>query len=142
MNWNRNLPRLLPSLFIVMLLSPIATSCGAKATEFPKISQQDLLQQIQLDEPPLIVDVRSPKEYARGHVPGAINIPYRQISDHVQQLRSAEARGIVVYCAVGGRTHVAKQVLAEAGFRNVFHLDGDMSAWEKSGLPVEVPAVH
>lgn len=139
MNSYRKLRTPLYALLIVAFVYPVVTSCSAKPTEFPKIAQQDLLKKIQSGNPPYIVDVRSPKEYVRGHLPGAVNIPYRQISDHLQQLRSEEQRGIVVYCAVGGRTHVAKQVLSEAGFRNVFHLDGDMSGWEKNGLPVEVP---
>ncbi|MDX1762875.1 MAG: rhodanese-like domain-containing protein [bacterium] len=140
MNLNRNLKDLLSLLLTLVFLYSMTTSCTAKQTGFPKISQEDLLQQIESGKPPFIVDVRSPKEYARGHVPGAVNIPYRRISDHLQELRAEEKRGIVVYCAVGGRTYVAKQVLAQAGFKQVFHLEGDMSGWEKNGFPVVVPA--
>lgn len=140
MNSCRSFRTLLSALLIVAFVSPVVTSCSAQQTGFPKIAPQDLLKKIESGNPPYIVDVRSPKEYVRGHVPGAVNIPYRRISDHLEQLRSQEQRGIVVYCAVGGRTRVAKQVLSEAGFRKVFHLDGDMSGWEKNGLPVEVPA--
>jgi rhodanese-related sulfurtransferase len=126
-------------LLFAFLLSSLGTSCSAPQEGYPKISQDDLLARIRSDSPPLIVDVRSSREFSKGHVPGAVNIPYRRISDHLDELRASEGRGIVVYCAVGGRTMVAKKVLLEAGFKNVFHLDGDMSGWQKRGLPIEVP---
>lgn len=73
-----------------------------------------------------LVDVRTPAEYASGHVEGAVNIPVQVIQGQVGQLD--KSRGVVVYCRSGGRSARAGQILDSAGFKPVHDL-GPMSAW-------------
>lgn len=86
---------------------------------------------------PLLVDARSREEYAEGHVPGAINVPFREIPSHVAELEAGRTRGVVTYCEHGPRSMLAQRALAKAGFTNLAQLEGDMSGWRASGRPIE-----
>lgn len=75
----------------------------------------------------LLVDVRSPGEYAAGHVEGAVNIPVGELGGRLGELPD-RGRAVVVYCASGMRSAAAKKVLMNAGFTTVLDL-GPMSRW-------------
>jgi len=97
-----------------------------------------------LSEPPpnaLILDVRTPEEYAGGHVPGAVNVPHTEVAARLDEI-GAEVEGdpsrpVVVYCERGGRAAKAEAELLEAGFTQVLHLEGDMSDWRAAGRATE-----
>lgn len=74
-----------------------------------------------------LVDVRSPGEYAGGHIPGAINIPVDQVSTRAAELGD-KGRPVVVYCRSGARSASAASTLRALGFAKVADL-GPMSAW-------------
>ena len=119
---------------IAIILLGLLVGCGpAVASE--QITAADLATQIQAGTAPLIVDVRSPEEYAAGHVPGAINLPFREIDQHLEMLRSHPQ--LVIYCERGVRANIAEATLAEAGLDNVLHLAGHMSGWRQDNLPTE-----
>ena len=86
----------------------------------------------------MILDVRTAEEFASGHVPGAVNVSHDQVSARLDELGSDLDRPVVVYCERGGRAGRAEAVLVDAGFSDVRHLEGDMSAWRAAGRPVEV----
>jgi NADPH-dependent 2,4-dienoyl-CoA reductase/sulfur reductase-like enzyme/rhodanese-related sulfurtransferase len=67
------------------------------------------------DERPVLVDVRTPLEFARGHIPGAVNIPVDELRSRLGEL--PRNRDIAVYCQVGQRGYLATRVLRQAGFR-------------------------
>ena len=111
-----------------------STVCIAQATD---ISQVELMQRIKTNSG-LILDVRSPEEYAEGHVPGAINIPHDQLGSRLAEIGSYKDKEIVLYCAVGGRAAKAANTLRAAGFSKLLHLDGDMNGWlSHAELPVK-----
>lgn len=74
-----------------------------------------------------LLDVRTPKEFAEGHLPGAINIPVQELPQRVGELGGAP-KGVVVYCAAGGRSASAAEILKRSGMTQVHNL-GPMSAW-------------
>lgn len=74
-----------------------------------------------------VLDVRQPNEYEEGHIPGARLIPLPQLGDRLKELNPDKP--VVVYCAVGGRSRIASQLLAGKGFREVFNLSGGIRAW-------------
>lgn len=112
-----------------------STVCIAQATD---ISQVELMQRIKTNHAGLILDVRSPEEYAEGHVPGAINIPHDQLGSRLAEIGSYKDKEIVLYCAVGGRAAKAANTLRAAGFSKLLHLDGDMNGWlSHAELPVK-----
>ena len=79
----------------------------------------------------LIVDVRTPEEFADGHYPGAINIPHDTILEGLEQLGVTEETPVILYCRSGNRSGQAEQVLQEKGFteaRNAGGLEALLSA--------------
>jgi len=85
----------------------------------------------------VLLDVRSPEEYAEGHVPGAINISHTKIKDNLAQLLNHKNDTIIVYCRSGHRAGIAKTILVKNGFTKIRHLSGDMNGWYDAKLPIE-----
>lgn len=129
----------LPVLAVASLWILGLAGCGEKirASEVTDISAERVLGLSRSEKAPFVLDVRTPKEYASGHVPGAINIPHTQIKDRLAELESYRDREVVVYCERGGRAAIASGILRAAGFQQIEHMRGDMSGWRKGGLPVE-----
>lgn len=81
-----------------------------------------------------LIDVRTPAEFAGGHVPGAVNIPLDQIEARIGEL--PEAGDIHLICAAGGRSAKATAMLAAKG-RAAINVAGGTNAWIAEGLPIE-----
>jgi len=77
-----------------------------------------------------LLDVRQPEEYESEHLPGAKLIPLPELSGRLAELDGEKPT--IVYCAIGGRSRVAAQVLAAKGFREVFNLSGGIKAWSSA----------
>ena len=102
------------------------------------ISQDELMRRINANQAGLILDVRTPEEYAEGHVPGARNIPHDQLGSRLAELDAYKDKDIVLYCKSGRRAGIAANTLRAAGFSKLLHLDGDMNAWAGNGkLPIK-----
>ena len=84
--------------------------------------------------PPLLIDVRSPLEVARGAIAGARNIELSVLPAHADEL-DPEAP-YVLYCLSGARSAQGCTYLAQRGFRDLYHLEGGIAAWAKAGLPI------
>ncbi|MGY3864873.1 rhodanese-like domain-containing protein [Aeromonas bivalvium] len=80
---------------------------------------------------PLLLDVRTPAEFAEGHIPGAINISHDQLRQRLVELGDDRRLPIVVYCRSGRRAILAQTELEKAGFGHVYHLSGDYPGWLK-----------
>jgi len=125
--------------FASSLLAAAAFTFAAvsHAGDTPKIDQASLLKRIgQKDTSMVILDVRTPEEFAAGHVPGAINIPYTHLPSRISEVADAADKDIIVYCTVGVRAEKGAERLRENGFSKLLHLDGDMKAWEAQKRPL------
>ena len=102
-----------------------------------KISMVELKKQIEVKSPKnLILDVRTPGEYAEGHIPGSRNIPHDQVSMHAHELKKYE--NVYVHCRSGGRVQMAAAELERLGVTNlVCVVGGGFPDWEAAGFPVE-----
>ena len=109
----------------------------ASAASPGTIDQSELMNRIEQGNAPLILDVRTAGEYSQGHIPGAKNIPHRELADRVGQIAQHRKVEVVVYCEAGPRANYAEHVLRQAGFKNIRNLNGHMSAWRNSGLQIE-----
>ena len=85
--------------------------------------------------PPVIVDVRSEKEWIAGHIPGSLNVPLNHLRENIASLPTN--RMIVVHCEGGYRSAIAASVFAQMGQTRVMDLVGGFKAWVTSKLPVE-----
>ena len=97
-----------------------------------------LLAQIEAGIAPTILDVRSQREFERGHVPGALHIPFWALLSRMSEVSTSPADPVVVYCGHGPRAYVAGAVLRATGFRRVTYLEGHMLKWRQAGLCQEV----
>jgi len=88
-------------------------------------------------EAPVILDVRSPEEFASGHIPGAVNIPLNELSERLVALGLSPTDEVVVHCERGGRAEAAESILRESGYTGVRDLSGHMAAWRAGGYPLE-----
>ena len=75
-----------------------------------------------------LLDVRQPGEYEGEHIPGAKLVPLPALKDGLRQLDSQKP--VLVYCAVGGRSLAAAQLLSGFGFQEVYNLQGGIKAWQ------------
>lgn len=138
-NGRRTLVRGLPALALASVWILGVAACGAKtgASEVTDIPAQRVLEVSRGEKAPLLLDVRTPEEYASGHVPGAINIPHSEVQSRLAEIEPYREREVIVYCELGGRASIAAGILRAAGFEHVEHMQGDMSGWREKNLPVE-----
>jgi rhodanese-related sulfurtransferase len=77
-----------------------------------------------------LIDVRQPGEYGQGHIPGAALVPLGDLYEREQDLD--RSRPTVLYCRSGNRSRAAASILLDAGFSNVFSMEGGIQAWRAS----------
>jgi rhodanese-related sulfurtransferase len=84
----------------------------------------------------LLIDVRTPEEFASGHLAGAVNIPVDQLEARLSEV--SDDRPIVVYCRSGNRSHTASLILEDAGYSSgIYDIDGGVIAWSAAGFQFE-----
>jgi phage shock protein E len=85
----------------------------------------------------VVLDIRTPGEFTTGRIVGAKNIDF-QAADFEQQIENLDkSKSYLVHCASGGRSTHSLLLFAKHQFQSIYHLDGGIKAWQKSGLPVE-----
>jgi len=103
-----------------------------------QVSQEALMARLSSGATvPFVLDVRTPEEFASGHVPDAVNIPHDQLAARLAEV--PRDKDVVLYCRSGRRTALAAEVLAGNDYTRLQHLEGDMAAWVDKGRPVEKP---
>lgn len=84
----------------------------------------------------VLLDVRTPAEFAAGHLEGAKNIDVESPDFAAQIAGLDKGATYALYCRSGNRSGVAMATMSGAGFTHVFHLGGGITAWQAAGLPV------
>lgn len=110
-------------------------ACSQGESEAPEMSAGNLSARMASEAPPVILDVRTPREYVAGHVPGAINVPHKALPDRMAEILDFRDREVVLYCERGKRSNMVTAALREAGFSSLWHLQGHMEGWRGQGLP-------
>ena len=116
------------------LLSSYAKS---EELEWSEITVDELFDRVNSDQPPLLIDVRSPAEFdgGYGHLPNALSIPVLELESNFEELEPFKEKEIVTMCPGGGMSLVAVEILEKAGFKDVKSLKGGTDLWHKSGYP-------
>lgn len=84
----------------------------------------------------VVLDVRGREEYAEAHVPGSINIPHDEVTQHAEKLKTYER--IYIHCQAGRRAQLAYSELEKLGLRNLICITGGgMADWIAAGYEVE-----
>ena len=128
---------LVAALLSAVLLGTVGCRNAAEPGYPAQITPAELAERVRTRAAPLILDVRSSREYAAAHVPGAINIPHTELAGRLSELGIDKSDELVVYCRSGRRAALAEQVLAEAGYTSVRSLEGQMRAWQGGGYATD-----
>lgn len=115
------------------------TACGGSSTTEAGLTAVEGVNEIVSEAPEglVILDIRTPEEFAAGHISGAINIDY-YASDFEQRLGVLDLDvPYVMYCNSGNRSSNALPLMDSLGFSEVYELDGGIQAWLGAGLPTE-----
>jgi rhodanese-related sulfurtransferase len=114
--------KMLPTLLVVAVVLVVAYFMFMKGGDVSSAEARQLVQ-----AGARLVDVRTPGEFAAGHIPGAVNIPVQALDARLGELQPTDA-AVVVYCRSGHRSGNASRMLKSAGFKAVYDL-GPMSRW-------------
>lgn len=115
--------------------APVASKKAEVATP-RQINAAGLRADLDAKKVPLLIDVRTAKEFATGHVPGAKSVPIDELADRTAELTAYKAGAVYVICASGGRSARGAAMLASQGYDAVNVTDGT-AAWVAAGNPVE-----
>jgi hydroxyacylglutathione hydrolase len=85
-------------------------------------------------EPPLVLDIRNPKEWEAKHIDGSVNVPLNHLQERIGEI--PRDRRIAVHCAGGYRSSIAAGILHQYGITNLVEMAGGLAAWEAAQLPV------
>lgn len=137
-----------PLLFLIITISLSLAACGNtnSNTEQPEVRQSASVEQVSSDQfeamlerhpGAQLVDVRTVREFQSGHLENALNIDYYDPAFRSKLAGLKKDEPVFVYCAVGGRSASAAQVLKKEGFKKVVDLAGGIADWKRSGRKVK-----
>lgn len=111
----------------------------------PELTVAQAREKLDQGQVGLLLDVREPAEWEKGHIPGAVLAPRGMLEWYADpttpyakpELTTKRDTLIIVACASGGRSMLAAQTLQSMGYTNVVSLAGGFNEWSKQGVPVE-----
>ena len=122
------------NFFSSALIICLMTSCRPMVTT---TLEAELFEKTLKQTPnPQLLDVRTPKEYAEGYLPGAILMNVRDVSFDSLIRQLDKNRPVFVYCRLGKRSMEAANILEKNKFKIVYNLEGGIVSWKEKGKPV------
>lgn len=97
---------------------------NAEAEGYTQVSSEEAAQLMEEHADEIVLDVRTPEEYAQAHIPEAINVPNEEIGDTQPAALPDKDQLILVYCRSGNRSKQAAQKLADLGYTNIVEFGG------------------
>ena len=111
-------------LLLQTLVLTVFVSCAQEPSSSIKLEQVEFIQKIESDSTVQVIDVRTPDEYASGHIQGAQSINFFD-KDFQEQIKTLDLnKPVYVYCAAGGRSGKACKVMESLGFKAIYDLKG------------------
>lgn len=99
-----------------------------------RLSAVMLAEELAGSQPPVLIDVRTPREWTAKHIEGSVNIPLNRLPERLAEI--PRERRTAVHCAGGYRSSIAASLLHRSGFKAVLEMAGGLAAWEAAQLPV------
>ncbi len=121
---------------IALVLALLLAAPAFADSEAPSIAPVELNARQASSTALVVIDVRTSGEYAAGHIPGALNIPFDEVAEKISTVDAPN--GVALYCMLGPRARKGEAALLGAGYTSVLHIEGGLAAWAAAGLPVEV----
>ncbi|WP_299213676.1 rhodanese-like domain-containing protein [uncultured Aquimarina sp.] len=123
------------TILTAVILSILLYSCkenNTKDTAVELITVEEMDSLLEMEKVQL-VDVRTPKEYAEGHIEGAINIDFSDENFETLISEVDKSKPVAVYCGRGGRSGKCSAYMKKAGFTKIYDLDGGITEWKYKG---------
>lgn len=119
-------------IYIFLVLSSFACKDSGNKT---LLTATEFSEKISENKEAVVVDVRTPEEFSKGHLPNAINIDINgaEFGSNIDKI--AKENPVFVYCLSGGRSATAASQMRSNGFKEVFELDGGIMKWRAANLP-------
>ena len=89
---------------------------------------------MQITDDTLLIDVRTPLEYAQGHLAGSLNIPHEQVEDIASAIGDQKDRPVILFCRSGARSGMALGLLLQQGYTNLANGGGVVELADRLGL--------
>lgn len=105
-----------------------------------RVSPLMLADELASQNQPLVIDIRTPREWATSHLEGSINLPLAQLQQRIDEI--PRDRKIAIHCAGGYRSSIAASILSQYGITDVIELAGGIAAWETAKFPVVTGSVQ
>ncbi|MGD0296498.1 MAG: MBL fold metallo-hydrolase [Bryobacteraceae bacterium] len=99
-----------------------------------RLSAPMVAEEIAGANPPLVLDIRNPREWVAKHIDGSVNIPLNHLTERIAEI--PRNRRIAVHCAGGYRSSIAAGILHQYGITNLIEMAGGLAAWDAAKLPV------
>jgi len=119
------------AVLLLLVMASAVTGCGGDTADdrkeqakYQRITADEAQVLMQKERDYLILDVRSPEEYAEGHIPHAINIPMEQFGEDPPKELPDRNQTIFVYCVKGIRSMNVANRLAHMGYKNIVEMGG------------------
>ncbi len=126
------------TLVALILVSVLTTGCAVQIVEDITPQEASDLIEENLDNPNfIIIDVRTPVEFASGYIDDAINIDFRSESFESEISHLDKSKTYLIHCQSGGRSRGALDVMIEMGFKEVYHLSLGINGWLTEGFPIK-----
>ena len=113
---------------------------GETASVVPSVKNVEVEQAAKLlqeNKKIVVLDVRTPEEFAVGHIAGATNLDFHNPDFEKKLSELDKSKSYLVHCAAGGRSAKTRDLMKKQQFQSIYHLEGGLKAWEKAGKPVE-----
>jgi hydroxyacylglutathione hydrolase len=109
---------------------------GRPVQRIEMIDPDGLAERLDREEAPIVLDVRGNDEFAEGHIPGSVHVPYSQLIQRLDEL--PRERTIAAICSGGKRSGLAASLLQREGFERLLHVaNGGVGTWRRRGHQVE-----
>lgn len=123
-------------VLLVLFTTTCWTAATAQQTRSELYGPQQFWEQFSAEDTAFVIDLRTPEEFAKGHIEGAININYyHNTFDQWVDTLNREIP-MYVYGSKGHRSYKAARVFADKKFKEVYDLSGGFSRWEAESMPV------
>lgn len=124
-----------PTLTALILAASTAFALAAEPAPVTHVDA-DAAHKLVEEGKVVVLDVRTPEEFAEGHIKGAKNIDFTA-DDFEQKVAALDPKkSYLVHCASGGRSTKSLPAFEKKGFTSIYHLDGGFNGWQDAGKPV------